>query len=325
MAGYGEVFSTILNNEMQKRRLQEAQRQHDMEQQRHLQTLQRQYQLMQQQGQMQEQRLQFGLDAAARAEQARQREHVARERARGEQHELGLKRLEQQGDQARRAAEQRDRPPLKLGYMRNPQNPAEQTPVPGGPAWRDLSSKHGGDLASIGIVDEASTEAAAKIDRILDPKKKGSFNSNFGGYNALATQYLPGETQDVRNDLETLKASLKTFGLSLIRSSSGAVGSITEREWPILEKQIESLSPLMSEGAAEDALKRIKARMEQMRGRALEVYKAEWGDSPFYKADPLTRSSQQGPEGTATVPKGVDPKVWRFMTPAEKKLWQTQR
>lgn len=318
MPGYADTMlqgmQGLAGQAMQMRRLQ------DMEQQQAfyrsqgmantarqfqvMQNLERERQLKQQEWLLNQRRMQMQLEGTQSHQRAT--EDLARKAL-----EVRIKGLEQ-----------RDQPPLKPGYMRVPANPNEMTPVPGGPAWRDLSSKHANDLQTLGTLDETTNAASSIIDRILDPKKKSwGFEPNFGGYNALVTQYLPGQTQDTRNDLENLKATLKTYGLGLIRSTSGAIGSITEREWPILEKQIESLSPLMSEEAAQDALLRIKNRMQGMKQRALGTYKQEWGDSPFFKKDPIG-AVQAG--GAGVIPQGVDPRDWKYMTPEERALWQTK-
>lgn len=226
---------------------------------------------------------------------------------------------------AERSANERARGTLKPGYAWDPQDPMKQVPIPGGPAWRELSSKHADDLQRLGAFAEIADASKATVERILDPTKKDSgFNPNFGGVNALAAQYMPSvvpgfkETQNVRNDLENLKSNLKAQGASLMRGVGGAPGSITEREWPILEKMIESLSPLMGEKEAEEALRRISQRFEGMKQRSLSNYKREWEDSPFFKGNPLQAPP---PGGAGTIPEGVDPKVWKFMTPAEKALW----
>lgn len=214
----------------------------------------------------------------------------------------------------RESIAQRNRPPLKQGYMRGPGD--TQTPVPGGPAWRELSSKHADDVGRLGAFGEVADAATAAVGRILDPKKKEwGFEPNFGGYNALATQYTPGPTQDTRNDLENLKSNLKAQGASLMRGVGGAPGSITEREWPILEKLIESISPLMSEGEATKALQRISQRFQGMKQRSLSSYKQEWGDSPFYKENPLQGAGPTDPEA---APQGWDAEDWKFLSPEEK-------
>ena len=107
-----------------------------------------------------------------------------------------------------------------------------------------------------------------------------------------------------------------------MRGVGGAPGSITEREWPILEKMIESLSPLMSEPEAERALQGISRRFEGMKQRSLSNYKQEWGDTKFFKADPF---AAQEASSAGSVPEGLPPKVWKYMTPAEKALWQTTK
>lgn len=320
MPGYNETMlrgmQGMLPQAMGQRRLQQQQAQQEFTRRLQEAQLQRQYEVMGQQ---------------ARHQAAQERQAQENSRRLWEQQNLTGRRLDltetanrQRFEQGERAAAERARGTLKPGYAWDPQDQMKQVPAPGGPAWRDLSSKHAGDLQTLGTLDETTQAASATIDRILDPKKKAwGFEPNFGGYNAVVSQYLPGQTQDTRNDLENLKSTLKTYGLGLIRGSSGAVGSITEREWPILEKQIESLSPLMSEGEAKSALERIQARMGGMRQRALSLYKQEWGDSPFYKVDPLKVANPGG--GAGAIPQGVDPRDWKYMTPEERALWTPQK
>ena len=326
MAGYGDTLlrgmQDVTGQFQGQRRMQESEW-------IHRQNLERQYRLMEQEGQQRavqqqqwmvnQRRMQQGMDIAGR-----QRDTAL---------QLQLRGLQKQEEASRQAAAQREahakeaaRGKLKPGYAWDPADQTKQTPIPGGPAWRELSSKHADDLQRLGAFGEIADASRATIERILDPKKeKTGFNSNFGGYNAaLITQHMPGavptfgETQNVRNDLENLKSNLKAQGASLMRGVGGSPGSITEREWPILEKMIESLSPLMEEKDAREALGRISQRFEGMKQRSMSNYKGEWGDTPFFKAEPFARPEAGG---AGTIPEGVDPRVWKFMTPAERKLW----
>lgn len=331
MAGYEQTLLQGLMRqrafEQQQRRLAEAQRQHEYQQRLG----------MQRQAQTER-------SAAARMEAENFRNRLAFEQFRNTmrhqlateqqaREEAGLRRQDferkEAADRERALAQRRGN--LKPGYKWKGPDSVEQEPVPGGPAWRELSSKHADDLNRLGAFGEVSDAAIAAVNRILDPKKRSSgFNPNFGGYNAaLLTQHMPsvvpgfGETQNVRNDLENLKSNLKAQGASLMRGVGGAPGSITEREWPILEKLIESLSPLQEEKTAEETLRRIAHRFEGMKLRSLSNYKQEWADSPFYKKDPFASVQVGNTPGTGTIPQGVDPRDWKFMTPEERALWQT--
>lgn len=323
MPGYNETLLQGMQGLLQMRRMQQQEQQQGFERQMEQARLQRQYQQMGQTGQIQDQRLQMGL-----AGQQRQNlEFAQRIREQDRNFQLHKDQAAQRERHAQDAAREASRGRLKPGYSWDSADPTKQVPVQGGPAWRELSSKHADDLQRLGAFGEVADASVATVDRILDPKReKTGFNSNFGGYNAaLLTQHMPaavptfGETQNVRNDLENLKSNLKAQGASLMRGVGGAPGSITEREWPILEKMIESLSPLMEEKEAKEALTRIRQRFAGMKERSLSNYKAEWGDSPFVKAEPFSKGEAGG---AGTLPEGMDPKVWQFMTPAERGLWQ---
>jgi len=154
-----------------------------------------------------------------------------------------------------------------------------------------MRSAHAKDYQSLSTLEEKGDLALKKIDSILDPKKESSFNNLYGGYNAYFTERLPGETQDVKNDIESLKANLKTLGFDLIRQS-GSIGTMTEKEWPIVADQIAKLdNPRISEPAARQVLEDVKSFLLSHRNKAHEVYDMEWGESPFYKA----RSTQPPP------------------------------
>lgn len=332
MPGYGDTMLQGMQGILQMRRMQQAEQQNNWRQQHADRQLMRQYEQMEQQGWLQDRRLQQGLQVQERQNLEFQNRMRDQDRNFGLREKEARRREEEfraEAAQRERIAQEAARGKLKPGFAWDPVDKMKQVPVSGGPAWRELSSKHADDLNRLGAFGEIADSSRATIERILDPKvEKTGFNPNFGGYNAaLITQHMPGavptfgQTQNVRNDLENLKSNLKAQGASLMRGVGGAPGSITEREWPILEKMIESLSPLMEEKEAREALGRISTRFEGMKQRSLANYKAEWGDSPFVKADPFSAP----PAGSAgTLPEGMDPRVWKFMTPAEKALWQKQ-
>ena len=215
------------------------------------------------------------------------------ERHRGVTEEQGRQGL----DLKLRALEQRisqgDRPPPKPGYAYDPREPQRQVPISGGPAWRDLSSKHATDMQSVLSLQTQAEGAMDKVDRILDPKRKGAFNSNFGGYNAAVTQFLPGDSQNMRKEIESFKSEMKAAGLNMLRAGGGSIGAITQAEWPIIEQTIDSISPLLGEKEAREAFQRVKVRMQRMLNNTHRVYDTEWGDSPFYKRDLKTKVGSQ--------------------------------
>mgnify|MGYP000098915467 CR=1 FL=1 len=150
--------------------------------------------------------------------------------------------------------------------------------IPGSDLFINQSNKHGKDYQALQGVNAKAKSATDKVDEILTDKD--AFNSNFGGYNAYLTQYLPGASSDTRKKIEGLKSDLKAAGLELMRSG-GSIGAMTEREWPIVEAMIANISPMLSEEEAAFQLAKVKTRMDQMAKNAQEAYSTEWGSTQF--------------------------------------------
>jgi hypothetical protein len=172
--------------------------------------------------------------------------------------------------------------------------------VPGSDLYTKQKANYTKDYKGATTVVDKIAEAQAKIDRITSEDNASGFAGNFGGYNAAyATQYFPGQTQDVASDIESLKADLKNAGLELIRNG-GSIGQITEREWPIIEQQLAALTPMLGEAKARDILANVSARLKNIADRALETYDMQWGDTQFYT--PVTAKPVTTGAGGATAP-----------------------
>lgn len=160
---------------------------------------------------------------------------------------------------------------------------AEQKQILNPAQEQKMRSSHAKDYQALTGIDEKNDLAINRIDRILDQKKSSSFNNLYGGYNAYATQLMPGETQDIKNELESLKANLKMMGFELIRQG-GSIGQMTEREWPIVADQIAKLdNPRISEPEARRTLEEVKNFLVSHKNKARETYDMEWGESPYYQ------------------------------------------
>lgn len=275
MASPSEVLRSVLPMVMQQRRMEQENQQ--MEYRRRL----AQEEAAREQAWRQQQ-MQMGLMREGR--QMQSMENLEAHRARG--YEAQAEAARRNEEAARRKFEAAKQGTLKPGYAWDPSG-TRQVPVEGGPAWRDLQSKHAKDLDDFGAIREQTAGAQESLAYLLDPRNKDAFNSLFGGYNAYVTQFLPGQTQDARAKLEALKASMKAAGLRVVRGGGGSVGAITEREWPIMERLIDNLTPTMSEAEARNSLRQIQGRLNRMQEHAKRVYGAEWSDSPFYKPELL--------------------------------------
>lgn len=175
--------------------------------------------------------------------------------------------------------------------------------IPGTAGYLKQADKHAKDYGVMESVNTKTDNAIKKIDEILDPKAEGAFNSQFGGYNAYLTRLLPGETQDMGAKIESLKANMKTAGLDLIRQG-GSIGMMTEREWPIVQDQLDKLDPRMGEKAAREAFENIRANFERIRENAKETYANEWSGTQFGKqVKPKAADSATG-TNTVKLPDG---------------------
>ena len=176
-----------------------------------------------------------------------------------------------------------DKPKLKPGERLKADGTVEA--IPGSDVYVKQSGLHSKDYGALMNMNTRTEQAMKKIDEILDPKNTGAFNSNFGGYNAYLTERIPGATQDTRQKIESVKSDLKTAGLEIIRSG-GSIGSMTQAEWPIVEKMIDAIDPRMSEKAARAAFENIKTYLGTIRANATTTYDTEWGNTQFYKKTP---------------------------------------
>jgi len=177
------------------------------------------------------------------------------------------------------AAPKDDRPKLKPGERWNADKGVVEA-VPGSDLYIRQSTKHGDALRAVNSIDVKTDNAIKKIAEVLDPKNKSAFESNFGGYNAYATQFIPGETQNIRATLDSLKSDMKSAGLELMRQG-GSIGQMTLAEWPIVERAIENITPLLGEAKAREALEGVAAHLDRIRKNAKEVYETEWRNTQF--------------------------------------------
>lgn len=159
--------------------------------------------------------------------------------------------------------------------------------IPGSKLYQTEAGLHNKDLAKLQGVQQKSQMANAKIDDILS--KPENIASQFGGYNALVSQYF---NPDAKIKIESLKSNLKSAGLELIKNGGG-IGAISEAEWPIMEGLIGKLDPRMSEEEATNTLKEIQARFKNMQERTDQAYQLQWGNTPY------THPMQTGPSGAA--------------------------
>jgi hypothetical protein len=156
--------------------------------------------------------------------------------------------------------------------------------IPGSAEYNKQSKIHGTDYNAAKTVLSKMDNAIKKVDEILKPENASGFENNFGGYNAAVSRLIPGNTVKVRKNIESLKADMKSAGLELVRAG-GSIGALTEREWPMLEAQIDSIDYMLDEKDAVTAFNNVKSTFERIKEQAKDTYQTTWGETQYYKPE----------------------------------------
>lgn len=155
--------------------------------------------------------------------------------------------------------------------------------IPGSRTYVAQKDKYASDKNAVDVLDNSFKNTKDKISFILDEKNKSAFGNLFGGYaEKFGTQYMSGKTADIKQKIESLKSEMKSSGLQIMRSGGG-VGQVTEREWGIMEKMIDSLDPTMSEENARKVIEEIGQKMESVSIQGKNKFESEWSGSQFHK------------------------------------------
>jgi hypothetical protein len=160
--------------------------------------------------------------------------------------------------------------------------------VPGSKLYIEQNRNHGKDLQTVRGANTKGLDAVAKINEILSPENASAFAGNFGGYNAYATRMLPGENSDLRKKIDSLKSNMKGIGLELMRSG-GSIGTMTEKEWPIVEQMLGSIDPVLGEDNARLVLQQISDRVRRIVDDANAIYDSNWMETQYYKPESTGR------------------------------------
>jgi hypothetical protein len=99
-----------------------------------------------------------------------------------------------------------------------------------------------------------------------------------GGYQAKYAPNVSGDARNAGTELDNLKNKIAGNVLSAMREASktgGAVGNVTEREWPRLENMIANLDPLQEEGQFRDNLAKVVAYAQQVKAMLVQAYEED--------------------------------------------------
>ena len=178
--------------------------------------------------------------------------------------------------------------------------------VPGSKRYLEQSQAHGEDYGRRNSVEKQRSLAVGKIDKLLSPKNRDAFDNLFGGYKGFVTRELSGKTAALRSELESLKNNMKAAGKQIIGSAGqGAIGQITEREWPILEGMIAELRTTMDVDDARAKMEEIKTFFDGIETTVNDEYETVWGRTQYYKK-PKERAAEPPPAAEADVMSEAD-------------------
>ncbi len=248
-------------------------------------------------------RLSLGNDQAATRKRTLEELQMAKARQELEQGGVDSQLKRAQLDQLTRGGQ--GIPKLEKGEVWNAEA-GRVDAAPGSSRFITQQGKFAADKKALDAVTMKAQGAIDKVDEILGPGGTANpgdgFKSNFGGYNAYLTQYLPGEASDKRKKIDSLKSDLRAAGLEMMRSG-GSIGAMTEREWPIVEQMMAGISPVLSEMEAAFQLAKVKTKMQQIRGSAQEDYDTSWRNTQFGAQGPAASPAAPG----ATIKRDLSP------------------
>lgn len=141
---------------------------------------------------------------------------------------------------------------------------------------------------SLSTLEESIDGMQRTIGDLLRPTKDGKSveltpgaNSNVGGpYDTLFPNMPGGKAATAWTKIEKLKSNIGVMVLTAMREASktgGAVGNVTEKEWPILQNQLASLDPNMSDEEFAASLLEINNRIENIKNIARQSQQETYG------------------------------------------------
>ena len=135
-----------------------------------------------------------------------------------------------------------------------------------------------------------------ELGSILDPKNSGKAKARVApavGVIDSKIKTLLGGTRDVESAIENLKNKAQMFGLTNLRKSGVAPGSITEKEWPKFESTLGNIDLSLSEEAFIKQMRDIYMQARRGRDAGELDYTQLSGEAP---ADAPEMPTNLGPE-----------------------------
>ena len=151
--------------------------------------------------------------------------------------------------------------------------------IPGSKLFQAESGRHAKDAQGLSSVNQKTAGTISAIDEFLTTP--GALESQFGGgYSGQITKFT---NPDARAKLGNITAGIRSAGLDMMRQG-GSVGTMTEREWPMVEQLMANISNSTSEEEARFQFEKVKAKLKSIQSEADRLYRGEWSGTPYTQA-----------------------------------------
>lgn len=214
-------------------------------------------------------------------------------------------------------------PPEVKGVPQQP--PVQGKPItPFSPPTRGMSPKQERELAaereaarpqqtqaansSIGALNDS----IAEVDRLLNQPGLPNITGPIAG----RTPNLTGKATDAQANLDTLQSQIGVRVLTAMREASktgGAVGNVTEKEWPILQNQFGALQQPQTTGEFKKNLATVRATLERTKNSINQAYKMMYGEGPpSATTDPTEESIMQEYRRGGKTPQWLEDQLYQL-------------
>lgn len=128
-----------------------------------------------------------------------------------------------------------------------------------------------------------------------------------------------GGASDVDGLIDEFRASVKKTGLNLARQGGG-IGSMTEREWPIVEGMVASIKPGAGGEVLKSQMDKVLAKIEQIRQNAYQTHNEAFDDTKEPKV--LVTDKPVSPKPAVVTPIYASNGKVRIMSTDGGKTWK---
>lgn len=173
------------------------------------------------------------------------------------------------------------------------QSPVPPQSVPGAPPGMQPGVVTPKDLAKRAADRPHQEQALRNVNMSLDASLKQIDDllkspgiENISGPIAGRTWNMSGAATNAQAKLDTLKAQIGVEVLQAMREASktgGAVGQVTEKEWPILQNQLGALQQAQTTDEFKKGLAEVRARIDNMKRSADTAFQSVYGSGNVLK------------------------------------------